>query len=76
MYIDQKNTGTELFLHDELTKLSYSPELGLFPARINEISSPRLKAWLYKRRVWNVETNGNHEQMAIGTNIIMPIPAS
>ena len=54
----------------------HKPELGLFPARMREISRPRLKAWLKRRRVWNVETKGNQEHMATGTNMNMPIPAS
>uniref|UniRef100_A0A2P2MBI3 Callose synthase 9 n=1 Tax=Rhizophora mucronata TaxID=61149 RepID=A0A2P2MBI3_RHIMU len=52
------------------------PVLGLFPARIREISNPRLKAWLNMRRVWNVDTNGNQEKNAIGMKISIPIPAS
>lgn len=52
------------------------PVLALFPARIREISNPRLKAWLNMSLVWNVETNGNHENKAIGIKIIIPIPAS
>lgn len=52
------------------------PVLGLFPARMREISSPRLKAWLNMRRVWNVDMNGNHENMAMGMKISIPIPAS
>lgn len=52
------------------------PVLGLLPARISEISKPLLKAWLNINLVWNVETNGNHEKNAIGTNISIPIPAS
>lgn len=50
--------------------------LALFPARISEISSPRLNAWLKSRRDWKVETNGNHDKNAIGTKINAPIPAS
>lgn len=50
--------------------------LALFPARISEISSPRLNAWLKSRRDWKVETNGNHDKNAIGTKINTPIPAS
>jgi hypothetical protein len=52
------------------------PVLALFPARIREISNPRLKAWLNMRRVWNVDTNGNHEENATGMKISIPIPAS
>jgi len=48
----------------------------LLPARISEISKPLLKAWLNKRRVWKVDMNGNHEQIAMGTKMIIPIPAS
>lgn len=48
----------------------------MFPARIREISNPRLNAWLNIRRVWNVEMNGNHEKSAIGTKMSIPIPAS
>lgn len=50
--------------------------LALFPARIMEISSPRLKAWLKRRRDWNVEMKGNHESRAIGANMSIPIAAS
>lgn len=50
--------------------------LGLFPARMREISSPRLKAWLNMRRVWNVDMNGNHENIAMGMKMSIPIPAS
>jgi len=49
---------------------------GLFPARMREISSPRLKAWLNRRRVWNVDTKGNHDNITIGVNTRIPIPAS
>lgn len=52
------------------------PVFGLFPARMSEISRPRLKAWLNISLVWNVETNGNHEEKAIGMKIITPIAAS
>lgn len=52
------------------------PLFGLSPARISEISRPRLKAWLYISLVWNVETNGNHEHKAIGMNTMIPIAAS
>lgn len=52
------------------------PELGLFPARIREISRPRLKAWLNIIRVWKVDTKGNHEHSATGRNMSIPIPAS
>ncbi|KAF6151831.1 hypothetical protein GIB67_010405 [Kingdonia uniflora] len=27
-------------------------------------------------RVWNVDTNGNHEKMAMGMKMMKPIPAS
>lgn len=57
-------------------KYNYIPVLGLFPARIKEISNPRLKAWLNIRRVWNVDTNGNHEKNAMGTKMSIPMPAS
>jgi hypothetical protein len=50
--------------------------LALFPARMMEISSPRLNAWLKRRRDWKVEMNGNHDNTAIGTKISIPIPAS
>jgi len=52
------------------------PVFGLFPARIREISKPRLKAWLNMRRVWNVDTKGNQEKNAMGTKMSIPIPAS
>lgn len=54
----------------------YTPVLGLFPARTREISNPRLKAWLNMSRVWKVDTNGNHDDNAMGMNISIPIPAS
>lgn len=54
----------------------HKPVLGLFPARIREISNPRLKAWLNMRRVWKVDTNGNHEKNATGMKMSIPIPAS
>lgn len=57
-------------------KYNYNPVLGLFPARIREISNPRLKAWLNMRRVWNVDTNGNHENNAMGIKMSIPMPAS
>lgn len=50
--------------------------LALFPARMREISSPLLKAWLKRRRDWKVETNGNHDKNAIGAKMTIPIPAS
>ncbi|KAJ1385826.1 hypothetical protein SESBI_41335 [Sesbania bispinosa] len=28
------------------------------------------------RRVWNVDTNGNHEKNAMGTKMSIPMPAS
>lgn len=62
--------------HGLSTRYNYIPVLGLFPARIREISNPRLKAWLNIRRVWNVDTNGNHEKNAIGTKMSIPMPAS
>jgi hypothetical protein len=43
---------------------------------MREISKPRLKAWLNNSRVWKVEMKGNHEQMAMGTKMIIPMPAS
>jgi hypothetical protein len=43
---------------------------------MREISKPLLKAWLYRSLVWNVDMNGNHEQMAIGIKIIIPMAAS
>lgn len=52
------------------------PAFGLLPARMREISKPRLKAWLNRSRVWKVDINGNHEQMAMGTKMIIPMPAS
>lgn len=50
--------------------------MALFPARMREISSPRLNAWLKRSRDWKVETNGNHDNNAIGEKMITPIPAS
>lgn len=47
-----------------------------FPAKIIEIWSPRLNAWLNKRRVWNSDTKGNHDNTTIGMNITSPITAS
>lgn len=55
---------------------AHKPVLGLFPARMREISRPRLKAWLKRRRVWKVDTKGNQEPMATGMKMNMPIPAS
>lgn len=52
------------------------PVLGLFPARIRDISNPRLNAWLNMRRVWKVDTKGNHEKNATGMKMSIPIPAS
>jgi hypothetical protein len=52
------------------------PAFGLLPARMREISNPLLKAWLNRRRVWKVDINGNQEQMAMGTKMIIPMPAS
>ena len=52
------------------------PVLGLLPARMREISSPRLKAWLNMSRVWKVDTKGNQDKNAIGMKISIPIPAS
>lgn len=50
--------------------------LALFPARMSEISNPRLKAWLNRSRDWKVERNGNHDKNAIGAKMSTPIPAS
>lgn len=50
--------------------------LALFPARMSEISNPRLKAWLNRSRDWKVEMNGNHDKNAIGAKMSIPIPAS
>ena len=52
------------------------PVLGLFPARMRDISKPRLNAWLNMSLVWNVDIKGNQEKNAIGMNTSMPIPAS
>lgn len=52
------------------------PVLGLLPARMSEISNPRLNAWLNISLVWNVEANGNHDEKAIGIKIMIPIAAS
>ena len=43
---------------------------------MREISKPLLKAWLNSSRVWKVEMKGNQEQMAMGTKMIIPMPAS
>jgi hypothetical protein len=71
-----KNTSYILIWYMALVKYNYIPVLGLLPARIKEISNPRLKAWLNMRRVWNVDTNGNHEKNAMGTKMSIPMPAS
>lgn len=55
---------------------SYISTLALFPAKINEISNPRLNAWLNRRRDWKVEMNGNQDNIAMGAKIIIPIQAS
>lgn len=54
----------------------HSPALGLSPARMREISRPLLNAWLNISRVWNVDINGNHDNMTIGTKMNIPMPAS
>jgi hypothetical protein len=43
---------------------------------MRDISKPLLNAWLNRSRVWNVDMNGNHEQMAMGMKMIIPVPAS
>lgn len=55
---------------------SHTPAFGLLPARMREISKPLLKAWLNRSRVWKVDMKGNQEKMAIGTKMIIPVPAS
>lgn len=50
--------------------------LALFPARMREISNPRLNAWLKSNRDWKVETNGNQDNTAMGVKMSTPIPAS
>jgi len=52
------------------------PAFGLLPARMRDISKPLLNAWLNRSRVWKVDMNGNHEQMAMGMQMIIPVPAS
>lgn len=47
-----------------------------FPARIIEICSPLLNAWLKSKRVWNSDMNGNQASMAVGMKIIRPITYS
>lgn len=48
----------------------------LCPPRIREICKPLLKAWLKSIRVWNSETNGNHEKNATGVKRSKPITTS
>lgn len=63
--------------HAELTfSIPHIWTLALFPARIFEISRPRLKAWLKRSRDWKVDMNGNHERIEMGAKMIIPIPAS
>ena len=50
--------------------------MSFFPARIIEIWSPLLNAWLNSNRVWNSDTNGNHDKTAVGMKIINPITYS
>lgn len=47
--------------------------LSFLPARIIEICRPLLNAWLKSKRVWNSDTNGNHDKMAMGMKIMSPI---
>lgn len=56
--------------------MSYRFLLGRLPAKIRDISRPRLKAWLNTSRVWKVETKGNHDRKATGMKMIIPIHAS
>lgn len=50
--------------------------LSFRPARILEIWSPLLNAWLKSKRVWNSETNGNQERTATGISMMSPIKYS
>ena len=47
--------------------------LPFWPARILEICSPRLKAWLKSSRVWNSDTKGNHDSTAMGNKMRSPM---
>lgn len=46
------------------------------PVRIIEIWRPLLNAWLKSSRAWNSDTNGNHDEIAMGMNNIRPITYS
>ena len=59
-----------------MDEASHDSWFALFPARMREISRPRLKAWLNRMRDWNVDTKGNHEKNTMGAKITAPIPAS
>lgn len=74
-------TLTSLIYNNAYTRvkffdLDHNSEFGLFPARIREISRPRLNAWLNINLVWNVDTNGNQENNAMGMKMSIPMPAS
>lgn len=47
--------------------------VSFFPARIIDICRPLLNAWLKSRRVWNSDTKGNHDRMAVGMKIMSPM---
>ena len=67
----------QLHVREHLAKrMSQLCMFALFPARMRDISNPRLNASLNRSRDWKVETNGNHDNTAMGTKIIMPVPAS
>lgn len=65
-----------MFCKRKTAHVYYTLLLGRFPAKMREISKPRLKAWLNTNRVWKVEMKGNHDKNAMGIKIIMPIHAS
>lgn len=47
--------------------------VSFLPARIIEICRPLLNAWLKSKRVWNSDTNGNHDKMAMGMKMTRPM---
>ena len=65
-----------MFPHTCIRKAFHVCWFALFPARMREISRPRLNAWLKRKRDWNVDTKGNHEKKTMGTKMMAPIPAS
>lgn len=81
----QKGLAAQYYNSDKLKPLTFSPRnkcpnqdstFALFPARMREISNPRLNAWLKSKRDWKVETNGNQDNTAMGIKMSKPIPAS